>query len=123
MKVSVKMNGAKLRQLSKDQIKAAKMTGEQMLHEIVTEAVIPFDTGQLQNVQTYVDDSKAKGGTISIVHDTPYAARLYFHPEYNFDTTVNANARGEWWDEWLNGSKKSRPRKLFKQFMRKLTGG
>lgn len=123
MKVTCKLNGAKVRELSQTQIKAAAQTAEQMLHEIVTDAVIPFDTGQLQNVQTYVDTKASKEGLVKIVHDTPYANRLYYHPEYNFDKTINMNARGEWWEEWLVGVKKSRPAKLFKHFYNKLMGG
>ena len=123
MKVKVTMNKAKLGSLSADQIKAAKMTGEQMLHEIVSDGVIPFDTGNLQNVSAYVESNKAKQGIVSIVHDTPYATRLYHHPEYDFDQTINANARGDWWDDWISGAKKSRPAKLFREFYKKLTGG
>lgn len=123
MKVKVTMNQQKVRELSQAQIQAVKMTGEQMLHEIVSEQVIPFDTGNLQNVGTYVETKEANKGKVSIVHDTPYASRLYYHPEYNFQTTFNANARGEWWEEWLTGAKKSRPAELFRKFYKRITGG
>lgn len=39
----------------------------------------------------------------ALVTDTPYARRLYFHPEYNFQTANNANARGEWLRDWMPG--------------------
>lgn len=123
MKVSVKMNRGSIRALSKAQQLAAKMVAEQMLHEIVTEAVIPFDTGNLQNVATHIDNSKISQGLVQIAHDAPYAARLYFHPEYNFQQIINRNAKGEWWDDWLRGGKKSRPKKLYKTFYKKITGG
>jgi hypothetical protein len=99
------------------------MTAQQMLNETRNDAVIPFDTGILQNESTYVDDSQATKGHVSIVSDTPYARRLYFHPEYNFNTSKNANAGGEWWSEFLEGAKKSRPMKLFKEFYRRCGGG
>lgn len=123
MKVKVTMNQQKVRKLSQAQIQAVKMTGEQMLHEIVSDQVIPFDTGNLQNVGTYVETKEAAKGKVSIVHDTPYASRLYYHPEYSFQTTFNANARGEWWEEWLTGAKKSRPVELFRKFYKRITGG
>lgn len=123
MNVRVTMNNTNLKKLSKSQILAVKMTGEQMLHELVSESVMPFDTGALQNVATYVETKEAKKGFVSIVHDIIYAARLYFHPEYNFDKTINENARGEWWEDWLRGSKKERPSKLFKEFYRRVTRG
>lgn len=105
------------------QKKAAAMTAEQMRTEVITEQSIPFDTGFLQNTQTYVELSKSSLGLIKIIHDTPYALRLYYHPEYNFQTTFNMNAGGLWWDDWLTGSKKKRPRELFKQFYKKESGG
>lgn len=122
MKVKVDLDHGKIKKISDAQVKAVQMTAEQLLHEVVSEAVIPFDTGNLQNVSTYVETKEAKKGIISIVHDTIYAARLYFHPEYNFDKTTNVNARGEWWQDWLEGSKKGRPQKLFKEFYRRITG-
>lgn len=33
----------------------------------------------------------------------PYARRLYYHPEYNFQTVNNPNAQGRWLDHWLPG--------------------
>lgn len=113
----------KVKKLSDAQLKAMRMTAEQMIHEIVTEAVIPFDEGTLQNISTQVDEKDLKKGIISIKHDTPYARRLYFHPEYNFNQTFNRHAKGEWWQEWLDGRKKSRPSKLYRQFYRRCTGG
>lgn len=123
MKVKVTMDHKKVKKLSDTQLKAVAMTAEQMLHEVITDAVIPFDEGTLQNVQTYVDRSELKNGNVSIVHDTPYARRLYYNPQYDFDTTINANARGEWWGDWLEGGKQSRPQYLFRQFYRYLNGG
>jgi hypothetical protein len=36
------------------------------------------------------------------VSTTPYARRLYFHPEYNFRKSNNANAGGKWFEGFLN---------------------
>lgn len=124
MKVKVNMNKMALKTLSDAQIKAIGMVAEQMRSEIIQDQVIPFDTGNLQNIATYVDTKEIKKGHVQIVHDTPYATRVYFNPDgFNFQTTFNANARSEWWEEWLTGRKKLRPSTLFKQFYRKLTGG
>jgi hypothetical protein len=123
MKVSVIMNQAALRTLSKAQAQALSMTAQQMLNETINDGVIPMDTGNMQNESTYVDDSKAKAGTVSIVTDAPYARRLYFHPEYNFRTDKNANARGEWFEEWLSGAKQQRPHKLYAAMFKRVTGG
>ena len=61
---------------------------------------MPFDTGNLQNDSTFVDDTQKD--KVSIVSTTPYARRLYFHPEYNFKRVNNANAGGKWFDSFLN---------------------
>lgn len=123
MKATVRMNRAALHTLSRAQAQALAMTAQQMLSETRNDGVLPMDTGNLQNESTFVDDSKATKGEVSIVTDTPYARRLYFHPEYDFNTSKNANASGEWWEEWLSGAKQARPIKLFKQFYKRVTGG
>lgn len=123
MKVDVKLNLRKIKGLSNNQIKAGMMTAEQMITEIVREQRIPFDEGTLQNVQTFVDNTKAHKGNIKIMHDTPYATRLYFNPQYNFDQTINRNAGGEWWENWLVGKQKDRPAQLFSQFYQRLLRG
>lgn len=123
MKVKVTMDAGKLSALSSAQIKAVKMTAEQMRTEIIEEGVIPFDEGTLQNVQTYVDTTEARKGNVSIAHDSPYASKLYWHPEYDFQKTFNANARGMWWEDWISGPMASRPKKLFIKFFKSLTGG
>lgn len=123
MRVHVKFKPGALQALSRAQTKAAVMTAQQMLNENRNEGVFPFDTGSLQNEGTHVDDSQASSGSVSIVTDAPYARRLYFHPEYNFNQSKNPNARGEWWEEWLTGDKKKRPVKLFKEFYKRLSGG
>lgn len=105
------------------QILAIKQTAEQIMHENVSDAIIPFDTGNTQNVSTYVETTKSKKGIVSIVSDSPYAARIYFHPEYNFQTTTNVNAKGMWMEQWLTGSKALRPVALYKQFLRYNSGG
>ena len=123
MKVKVKIYPQKIKAITEAQKIAVRKTAEQMRDEVIAEQVIPFDTGNLQNVSTNVDTNAADRGVISIVHDTKYAARLYYHPEYNFQNTFNRNARGLWWDNWINGAKRLRPRELFKLFLRKNSKG
>ena len=123
MKVTTRMNAGAIRTLSRAQAQAVSMTAQQMLNEARNDAVIPFDTGATQNEGTHVDDSQAAHGKVSIVTDTPYARRLYYHPEYNFNKSKNANAQGMWWEDWLTGSRKSRPQLLFKQMYKRATRG
>ena len=61
----------------------------------------------------------AARGTVSVVSDTVYARRLYFHPEYNFQTIKNPYAGAEWFDDYITGAKKEYPQRLFAKFMRR----
>lgn len=122
LKVNVNVNRPKVKQLSEATKKAIAMTAEQLRTEIIQEQLMPFDTGHLQNVQTYIDRDALSKGQVKIVHDTPYAARLYFNPQFNFSTDTNANARGEWWEPWISGENSKRPSELFRQFYRNITG-
>lgn len=73
--------------------------------EIVTAQVTPKDVGTLEGSGGAVDQ-RIEGDEIHTtlcVGDTAYARRLYFHPEYNFQTANNPNAQGEWAEPWLPG--------------------
>ena len=63
--------------------------------------VVPKASGALEDSQqvTATDDS------VSVSYDTPYAKRLYYHPEYNFRHDKNANAKGMWLEEFKDGTR------------------
>lgn len=107
VKSTVKMNFPRIRQLEQAQITALEQTAEALHTEVVQAQVMPFDTGTLQGEGTFVDYSESRQGKVSIISNTPYARRLYFHPEYRFQTKENPNARGKWYSDWLPGGKKS----------------
>lgn len=96
----VELNMSVLAMLDGAQYTALAMTGDATLTELRDRGVMPFDTGNLQNDSTFVDDSQKD--KVSIVSSTPYARRLYFHPEYNFKRGNNASAGGKWFDSFLN---------------------
>ena len=118
----IKINSSKTKKLKEAQYTALLKTAEQLRTEVIEARVIPFQTGNLQNKQTYIVKKK-QNKLVAIVHDTPYAKRLYYHPEYKFDKTFNPNARGEWWEDWIRGKKKDRPKEIFKTFYKKETEG
>jgi len=123
MKAKLDLNWANIKRLSTAQVKATRATAEQLLHEAVTEQVIPLDTGNLQNVATYLETKDMFDGKVTIVTEAPYAKRLYYHPEYKFDKTFNTNAQGEWWEPWITGNKSDRPKRIFGVMLRKFSGG
>lgn len=90
-------------ELERAQIQALERTAESVHTEVEQAQVMPFDTGNLQNESTFVDYSKSGVGKVSIVTTTPYARRLYFYPEYKFQTHENPNAKGKWYEDWMPG--------------------
>ena len=93
--------------------------GREYKGKIVKE--VRYKGGTLQNESTFVDASESASGRISIVSSTPYARRLYFHPEYHFDKGENPNAQGEWYEGWLpGGTYEDFCQKVYKKIYRRL---
>lgn len=119
----VTINTMRIKQLTKAQTTALEQTAEALHTEVVQAQVIPFDTGNLQNESMFVDYSEVSKGIATLVHTTPYARRLYFHPEYHFQTDENPNAQGEWFKDWLPGGKYEKfASEAFKKFYRRAGG-
>ena len=96
----IELNMSVLNMLDKAQLDALAMTADATLTELRDRQTMPFDTGNLQNDSTFIDDSQRDN--VSIVSSTPYARRLYFHPEYNYRRGNNASAGGKWFESFLN---------------------
>lgn len=118
----VKINVPKIKQLDRATITALEKTIGALHTEVVKAQVMPFDTGNMQNVNTFEDYSNSRRGKVSLNTSTPYARRMYFHPEYNFQTKENANARGNWYEPWISGKEKDFCSKAFSQFYKKEAG-
>lgn len=56
---------------------------------------VPFDQGTLAGSQAVIPATDPTEGA-AVTFDTPYAARLHEHPEYNFSTDSNPNAQGKY---------------------------
>lgn len=123
VKSTVKLNMPRIKQLTQAAVTALELTGE-LLHEETQQAqVFPFDTGHLEEDATFVDYSQSKNGKVTLVSSTPYARRLYYHPEYNFQTKENPNAKGMWYEDWMPGGEKAGfAPKAFKQLYKRVGG-
>ena len=97
---TIRINTRALDMLDNAQLEALAMTGDATLTELRDRQVMPFDTGNMQNDSTFLDDSQK--GKVSIVTTAPQARRLYFHPEYNFKRGNNHSAGGKWFESLLN---------------------
>lgn len=119
----VRLNMPQINRLERAQITALERTAEALHTEVLQAQVFPRDTGNLQNESTFIDYSQSNQGKVTIVSSAPYARRLYFHPEYNFQKTANPNAKGKWYEDWLPGGRDAEfCTNAFKQFYRRLTG-
>ena len=98
---TIKLNEAKLKELTKQQYESLAQTADALLTDLRDSGTMPFDTGNLQNDSTFLEDSQKAQGRVSIVSSTPYARRLYYHPEYNFaekgDSESGGTGRGAYW--------------------------
>lgn len=122
VRAKVTMNQTALRQLAGAQAKALVLTAEAVKTEVMTAAVVPKQTGELER-SGHVNDAQAKQGRVKLVFDTPYARRLYWHPEYDFRTDKNRSAQGRWLDAWVIGNKKSFAPKAFREIYRRICRG
>lgn len=120
---TVKLNFPKINQLTQAQVAALEQTAEDLHTEVVQAQVFPRDTGALQNESTFVDTSESNRGKVSIISSTPYARRLYFHPEFHFKKDENPNAKGKWYEDWLPGGENADLAvEAFKENYRRLAG-
>lgn len=122
IKVNIKLDNQKIAKLEEACLKALEMTAEAVLSDIRTSAVVPKDTGELER-SGFVDLSDIKNAIARIVFDTPYARRLYWHPEYNFRTDKNVNAKGKWMEDYLSGEKKQFVIDTYSKFLKMLGKG
>ncbi|OSA92560.1 UNVERIFIED_ORG: hypothetical protein B2H93_14470 [Clostridium botulinum] len=119
VKVTIKLDNVKINGLEKASKQAFEMTVEAVLSDIKTSAVVPKETSTLEDSGfTQIKDMVA-----SIIFDTPYARRLYWHPEYNFRTDKNINAQGKWMQAYIDGDKKDFINETYAKFFKQLSKG
>lgn len=104
---TIRLNLPRIRQLDRAAVTALEQTAEAVHTDLQQSQTMPFRTGNLQNESTFVDTSESARGHVSIVSQTPYARRLYYHPEYHFSTEENPNAGGKWFEPYLPGGHKA----------------
>lgn len=104
--VKVKINSRVVRGLENAAFKAAQTAIEETFKEIKNAQVMPYDNGIMQNTSTFTDVSKEDGCIKAlIIVDASQARRLYYHPEYDFQTVNNSNAGAGWFEMWGEGGK------------------
>lgn len=119
MKVKVELYQDKIRQLTEAVARSAEQAAEVVKSDIVASQTVPKNTGELER-SGFVVVSKSK---YQIVYDTPYARRLYWHPEYKFRKDKNPNAGGLWMQPYIDGTKKDFFRNAFRARLKVNAGG
>lgn len=85
--------------------RALEMTADAIMGDLRAAQTIPFNIGTLQGEA--MSTAVLEVGRVAITNNTAYARRLYFHPEYNFQTTHNANAGALWFEPYLSGGSRN----------------
>lgn len=124
VKVNIKLNNANINKLIEAHSKALEMTADAVLSDIKTSQVVPKDKGATGlEGSGFVDISEIKNFIVRVVFDTPYARRLYWHPEYNFRKDKNPNAQGKWMETYLTGEKQQFIKNTYSTFFKQLSKG
>lgn len=119
MKISIKLDYNKIRQIEQAALASAAEALEVVYTDLVSSQTMPFDTGDMQNNQTFVE--RTENGAV-LITGSPQARRLYYHPEYNFQRGKNTNAGAFWLDPYISGSKKDFVKAEFTEIFRKKAG-
>lgn len=123
MGIRITLDKAALAALEAAAVKAAVLTMEALKSDVISAQVMPFDTGDMQNTQTFVDSNDTADTYIGrLVTGSPQARRLYYHPEYNYQTVNNPNAGGEWLEPWIVGERKDFVRDTYSKIYKKEAG-
>lgn len=120
VKVTIKLDNNKISALQKASQQAFGMTVDAVLSDIKTSAVVPKEHGTLED-SGFVEVTS--DFVASIIFDTPYARRLYWHPEYNFRQDKNVNAGGKWMQPYIDGDKKNFITETYMKLLKQLSKG
>lgn len=112
--VTVRIYDDKIKDIKMKALDCLYLTAEALHTDLVQSQTMPFKTGTLQNESTYVQ-KKIEGDGVQIHTNTPYARRLYYHPEYNFSKVENPNAGAYWYETYVSGDKKEFVKETFKK--------
>jgi len=120
--VKFKADNQAIKRLEQAQRRALVLTVEALKTDIISSQVVPKDTGELER-SAFIDESQLEKLVVSLIYDTPYARRLYWHPEYNFRTDKNPNAQGKWLEIYITGDKKDFIKDTYMFFLKREAKG
>lgn len=107
MAVRIVLDKAVLNGIHEKAAQAALETMEAVRTDLVSSQTMPYDVGTMQG-SLHADQFEA--GTeihTALQTDGPQARRLYFHPEYHFQTGNNPNAGAAWYKPYEEGGERA----------------
>lgn len=118
--VEVTLNNEKVKTTERAISKSVLQTADVIRSNVVQSRVIPFDAGTLQN-STHI-------GQISdieayIEQSTPYARKMYYGDDYDFQTVNNENARSRWYSDFEDEKGLENTTNILLQFIKRNSGG
>lgn len=119
MKVTFEFDSNFISGLEKAAKDSALVAMEAVHTDLVASQTMPFDTGNMQNNDTFVEPTE--DGAV-LITGSLQARRLYYHPEYNFQQGKNANAGGLWLKPYIDGEKKDFTENAFTKTFKEKTG-
>lgn len=119
VKVNIQLNQANIKKIQDAMVKALPLTMEAMKTEINNMQVVPKEVGTLEESAV----TGAENGVGFFSYNTPYARKLYYHPEYDFRQDKNPNAQGRWMDPFMHGEKKDWLTDAFGKLLKQNAGG
>ena len=87
---------------------------------IIQSKVIPFDYGTLQN-STHIYQTNPQEAFVE--QNTPYARRMYFGDDFNFQTTNNSNAQSRWYKEYEDEQGQEKVANILIELIKRNSGG
>ena len=115
MGIEIKLDVQAIKAIEDAAVKSAEVAMEQVRTDLVSAQTMPFDTGDMQNNQTFVHADESGASLVT-------ARRLYYHPEYHFQKGNNPNAGAAWLEPYITGSKKDLAKNEFVAEFKKRTG-
>lgn len=120
MGIKITLDAKAIKDIEEAMLRTAELTMEALKTDVISDQVMPFDQGDMQNDNTFVDAHDFGDSIIAaIITGSPQARRLYYHPEYNFQRDNNHNAGGEWLQPWIDGDKKDFVYDTFAELLKK----
>ena len=104
-------------------------TANAIANDLKTSGTMPYavddrgaEPGALQASVTAVPAS-GKSRTAHVTTTAPYARKLYYHPDFNFEQGANSKAQGFWYGQYMKkGSKRNFAKDVFKRAMKARRG-